>query len=118
MVTRDMHFDAVTMLPSSAAVRLAEVMHGLSSPVRLRILTALRQSSLTVTQLCDAVGAGQTAVSNHLRLMRELGLVSGNRDGRNVRYDLYDDHVMALLDGVLGHLAYLPTGVETSPLDK
>lgn len=93
-------------------------MHAFSSPVRLRILSALRHSPLTVTQLCEAVGAGQTAVSNHLRLMRELGLVTGDRDGRNIRYALRGDRLVDLLDGVLGHVAHLPTSADLTPQDE
>ncbi|WP_235045248.1 ArsR/SmtB family transcription factor [Microbacterium maritypicum] len=82
-------------------------MQALASPLRLRILTSLHARPRTVTELCELLEAGQTTVSNHLRLLRHLSLVSGRRDGRRVQYVLYDDHVSELLDDAIRHLGHL-----------
>ena len=89
------------------AERLAEVMQALSSPMRLRILTVLRDGPTTVTDLCELVGAGQATVSNHLRLLRHVSLVTGDRHGRHIFYTLYDKHVADLLDEAVGHIGHL-----------
>lgn len=83
-------------------------MQALASPLRLRILSALRGQPRTVTDLGELLDAGQTTVSNHLRLLRHLSLVTGRRDGRHVHYALFDDHVSELLDEAIGHLGHLP----------
>lgn len=93
------------------ANRLAEIMQALASPVRLRILSALVARPCTVTELSEQLEVGQTTVSNHLRLLRHLSLVTGSRDGRHVHYSLFDDHVTELLDEAIGHLEHLPRGV-------
>lgn len=90
------------------AERLAEIMQGLASPVRLRILSVLRERPRTVTELSLRLDLGQTTVSNHLRLLRHLDLVTGDRDGRHIHYALFDDHVTELLDEAIGHLEHLP----------
>jgi len=90
------------------AERLAEIMQALASPVRLRILSALRIQPSTVTELGEMLQVGQTTLSNHLRLLRHLSLVSGSRDGRHIHYSLFDDHVTELLDEAIGHLEHLP----------
>lgn len=100
----------VRALARGDAERLAEIMRGLASPVRLRILSALRAGPTTVTELSDRLQVGQTTVSNHLRLLRHLSLVAGSRDGRHVRYSLFDQHVAELLDAAIGHLEHLPRG--------
>lgn len=46
--------------------------------------------------------------------MCEFGFVLGNCDGCNVCYDLYDDYVMVLFDGVFGYVVYFLIGVEIS----
>lgn len=92
------------------AERLAEIMQGLASPVRLRILSVLRERPSTVTELSVRLAVGQTTVSNHLRLLRHLDLVAGDRDGRHIHYTLFDDHVTELLDEAIGHLEHLPRG--------
>ncbi len=99
---------AALALTEEQAERLAEVMQALASPVRLRILALLREGPITVTELSARLGAGQTAVSNHLRLLRHLSLVSGTREGRNIFYELFDDHVADLLEEAVGHVAHLP----------
>ncbi|MGY4720970.1 ArsR/SmtB family transcription factor [Naumannella cuiyingiana] len=98
---------ATDPLGVAEADRLAEVMQGLASPVRLRLLGVLRSGPATVTELCVAIDAGQASVSNHLRLMRHLGLVVGEREGRRVRYRLFDDHVSAVYDEAVRHLGHL-----------
>ena len=92
------------------AERLAEIMQALASPVRLRILSVLRSRPSTVTELGERLELGQTTVSNHLRLLRHLSLVTGSRDGRHIHYALFDDHVTDLLDEAIGHLEHVPRG--------
>lgn len=95
-------------LSEADAERLAELMHALASPVRLRILSALRGGPITVTELTERLGLGQTTVSNHLRLLRHLSLVDGDRQGRHIYYSLFDEHVVDLLDDAVGHVVHLP----------
>lgn len=97
-------------LSATDAERLAEIMQALASPVRLRILSVLRSRPSTVTELSEQLEFGQTTVSNHLRLLRHLSLVTGRRDGRHIHYALFDDHVSELLDEAIGHLEHLPHG--------
>ena len=80
----------------------------MQSPVRLRILRVLRIHPSTVTDLGMQLGIGQTTLSNHLRLLRNLSVVRGDRDGRHIHYVLFDDHVADLLDEAIGHLRHLP----------
>ncbi|MDA3638015.1 ArsR/SmtB family transcription factor [Mycobacterium xenopi] len=100
----------------AAAGKVAETLQALASPNRLRILTRLRQSPCSVTELSAAVGMEQPAVSHQLRLLRNLGLVAGDRSGRNIVYRLYDSHVASLLDEAVYHIEHLRLGVsDTMP---
>jgi DNA-binding transcriptional ArsR family regulator len=53
----------------------------------------------------------RSAVSHQLRLLRHLGLVVGQRDGRRVVYELHDDHVGELLEQVVAHVDHVRLGV-------
>ncbi|MGH3532221.1 MAG: ArsR/SmtB family transcription factor [Mycobacterium sp.] len=97
-------------LDSAAAGTVAETLQALASPNRLLILTRLRQSPCSVTDLSAAVGMEQPAVSHQLRLLRNLGLVAGDRSGRSIVYRLYDTHVAALLDEAVYHIEHLRLG--------
>lgn len=98
------------ILDPSSAAKVAETLQALASPNRLLILTRLRQSPCTVTDLSAAVGMEQPAVSHQLRLLRTLGLVAGDRTGRNIVYRLYDNHVAQLLDEAIYHIEHLRLG--------
>lgn len=100
---------AAALSPADAE-QLAAIMQALASPLRLRVLSALRSRPHTVTELSDLVAAGQTTVSNHLRLLRRLDLVVGIRSGRHVHYALFDDHIADLLDVAIGHLRHVIRG--------
>jgi DNA-binding transcriptional ArsR family regulator len=97
-------------LDSAAAGKVAETLQALASPNRLLILTRLRQSPCSVTELSAAVGMEQPSVSHQLRLLRNLGLVAGDRSGRSIVYRLYDSHVAALLDEAVYHIEHLRLG--------
>jgi DNA-binding transcriptional ArsR family regulator len=53
----------------------------------------------------------QSAVSHQLRLLRNLGLVTGTRHGRSIVYSLYDNHVAQLLDEAVYHIEHLRLGL-------
>jgi DNA-binding transcriptional ArsR family regulator len=97
-------------LDASFAQAVADTMQALSTPSRLRILGHLRAGPLAVNDLAAAVGMEASAVSHQLRLLRHLGLVTGRRDGRQIIYDLYDDHVGDLLEQAVGHVEHLRRG--------
>lgn len=104
-------------LTEDDAAHLAEVMRGLASPVRLRILSVLREGPTTVTELSERLDAGQAAVSNHLRLLRHLSLASGERQGRHIFYSLFDEHVADLMDQAVDHVTHLPHRAYGAPAD-
>ena len=82
----------------------------LTAPSRLLILSRLRQAPATVTELIEAVGMEQSAISHQLRLLRTMGLVVKQRTGRNITYSLYDNHVASLLDEAVYHAEHLRLG--------
>lgn len=66
-------------------------------------------------ELTSAVDMAQPAVSHQLRILRDLDLVVGSRDGRHVIYGLYDPHVAMLLDEALRHIAHQQDGAAEPP---
>ncbi|MCO1577241.1 metalloregulator ArsR/SmtB family transcription factor [Crossiella sp. SN42] len=98
-------------LDAETAARVAATLQALATPSRLLILTELRQAPLPVSDLAEAVGMEPSAVSHQLRLLRTLGLVAGERDGRSIIYRLYDNHVAQLLDEAIYHSEHLRLGI-------
>lgn len=81
-------------------------MFALSTPSRVQILGCLLDGPRSVTELMDALGMEQSAVSHQLRVLREHMLVKAEREGRKRVYALYDEHVVALLEEALRHVEH------------
>jgi ArsR family transcriptional regulator, nickel/cobalt-responsive transcriptional repressor len=92
------------------ADRVAEAMQALAAPSRVLILAQLREAPRSVSELIAAVGMEQSAVSHQLRVLRDIGMVVGERRGRSVVYSLYDDHVASLIDQAVSHIEHLQLG--------
>ena len=101
-------------LDGTFAQAVAETMQALATPSRLRILGHLHAGPKPVNELAVAVGMEPSAVSHQLRVLRHLGLVTGRREGRQIIYDLYDDHVGELLEQAIGHVEHLRHGYSRS----
>ncbi|WP_049657851.1 helix-turn-helix transcriptional regulator [Kitasatospora sp. MY 5-36] len=100
-----------TRLDATSAARVATTLQALATPSRLLILSRLREGPCAATELAAEVGLEQSACSHQLRLLRNLGLVIGRRNGRQVVYALYDNHVAALLDQAVYHIEHLRLGL-------
>ncbi|MDX2401791.1 metalloregulator ArsR/SmtB family transcription factor [Streptomyces microflavus] len=81
-----------------------ELMRVLSDPLRLQIVTLLARETLCTTHLVEETGARQTNLSNHLRVLREVGVVETEPCGRFTYYRLRSD-VIAQLAGQFADLA-------------
>lgn len=73
---------------AQSRTQTAELFHALSDPTRLRLLEILRGGERCVCDLTDALEAGQSRLSFHLKALREAGLVSQRREGRWMYYAL------------------------------
>jgi len=68
--------------------RLARLFHALSDETRLRIVAKLLSGEQCVCNLTDALEAGQSRLSFHVKTLKEAGLVRDRRDGRWIHYSL------------------------------
>jgi DNA-binding transcriptional ArsR family regulator len=99
------------LLDRGLAGQVAETMQALATPSRLRILACLYQAPCSVSDLAEALGMEGSAVSHQLRILRHLGLVVGERDGRRVNYSLHDEHVGLLMEEAMSHVEHLRLGL-------
>jgi DNA-binding transcriptional ArsR family regulator len=73
---------------------LAGLFKALSDPTRLRLIKLLSEGqSLCVNALTQRSGVSQSAVSQHLRILRHIGLVTGDRRGYHIHYSLNQELV-------------------------
>jgi ArsR family transcriptional regulator, nickel/cobalt-responsive transcriptional repressor len=108
--------DLGLLVGREASRAVADTMQALATPSRVRILGALAQRPCSVGEITAALDMEQSAVSQQLRVLRHLGLVVGERRGRQVIYALHDEHVRVLLSEALAHTDHVRLGLAASPV--
>ncbi len=93
-------------LKTSLAGRVAELLAVFADANRVRLLWLLAHREYNVGALAQAVAMSESAVSHHLRQLRQLRLVQVRKEGRQVFYRVDDDHIVALLEQVVDHVQH------------
>lgn len=93
-------------LDERTAAQLAELFRAFSDTSRVRLIAALVNGEKNVSALAEAVGISESAVSHHLRGLRQMRLVRARKAGRQVYYCLDDDHIAALFRQGLDHIQH------------
>ncbi len=81
----------------SRALRAAGLLKAMSNPVRLMVLCQLAEGEKSVGELEKIVAVSQSALSQHLALLRQRGLVRSRRAGQSIFYSLDGPEAPALL---------------------
>lgn len=90
--------------PSEAVITGAvDLLKALASTARLTIVLELMQQERCVHELVDRTGMTQPLVSQHLRILRAAGIVTGRRRGREIAYSLSDDHLAHIAADAVRH---------------
>jgi DNA-binding transcriptional ArsR family regulator len=79
-------------------MRTLPALQVLAEPRRLQILDLLRESELPVGELVDRVGLSQPAVSKHLRVLKDAGLVVARADAQRRLYRIRPEPLVELDD--------------------
>lgn len=79
------------MLTPRNEKRMRALLEALCDPARIKIVRALRDTTLAASDLAHVIGRNRSATSQHLRVLRELGAIVASRKGNVVRYTLSTD---------------------------
>ena len=93
-----------TVLDEHTAAHVAELFRSFSDTSRVRLLSVLTEQEMNVGNLADWVGISESAVSHHLRGLRQMGLVKARRNGKEVYYRVDDEHIIALFRQGVSHI--------------
>ncbi|APT85186.1 hypothetical protein CAQU_09005 [Corynebacterium aquilae DSM 44791] len=69
-------------------IQAAELIHALHSPLRLKIVHLLAEQDMCVHEIVEILGANQPLVSQHLKVLKDAGVVDAERQGREQLYTL------------------------------
>lgn len=95
-----------TILNEHTAAHVAELFRAFSDTSRVRILSVLTDREMNVGALAALIGITESAVSHHMRGLRQMRLVQSRRDGKEVYYRIEDEHIIALFQQGVDHIAY------------
>jgi ArsR family transcriptional regulator, lead/cadmium/zinc/bismuth-responsive transcriptional repressor len=92
------------VLTEHQAAHVAELFRAFSDTSRVRILSALVSAEMNITALAAVVGISESAISHHMRGLRQMRMVVSRRDGKEVYYQVQDEHIIALFEQGVKHV--------------
>ncbi len=112
MTTRRSRFtQPAEVLPQDDAEVIARFFQVLADPTRVRMVKALADAEWCVSDLTEALGMDQPAVSHQLKYLRDLGLVRRTKNGRHVYYSLGDPRLHDALIRCIAQIDFQPARV-------
>lgn len=94
------------LLPDETYFDVAETFRALADSTRAKIVYSLLRQELCTCDLAAVLGISESAVSQHLRVLRQLRLTRSERRGKQVFYTLDDQHIRVLLAVALSHIEH------------
>lgn len=85
---------------------LSEFYKIMADYTRMKIIYALIEKELCVTEIAEIVNMSQTAVSYQLRILRGARVVKHRREGKMIFYSIDDDHVSDIINITVTHLEH------------
>lgn len=92
------------LLKEHTAARVAELFRSFSDPSRVRIIYAILEDEANTSKIAELLGSTPSAVSHHLRGLRQKHIVEARRDGKEVYYRVVDPHIIALFQQGVDHV--------------
>jgi len=93
-----------SVLDEHTAAHVAELFRAFSDTSRVRILSALVEQEVNTSTLAQMVGVTESAVSHHMRGLRQMRIVQSRREGKEVYYSVIDPHLVALFQQGVRHI--------------
>lgn|SRR5690625_4374692 len=92
------------MLDETIEQDVANLFKAFSNPTRIKILFALKNQTLTVSQISHLLSMSQSAISHQLKELKMARLVTYEKHGREIIYQLDDHHVHQIFDMAIEHV--------------
>lgn len=83
---------------------LADLFKIFGDSTRIKILYALFQKELCVSELAQKLSISQSALSHQLKILKQSKLVKYYREGKSIFYSLADSHVVTIIDQGIDHI--------------
>jgi DNA-binding transcriptional ArsR family regulator len=95
---------SLPILDEHTAAHVAELFRAFSDTSRVRILSIIVEREMNISALAELVGVTESAVSHHMRGLRQMKIVRAHRDGKEVYYSVIDPHIIELFQQGVRHV--------------
>lgn len=85
------------LTPLEALEQAAECLRTLAHPHRLRMIQMMLQGEFTVGELAEACDIPSHMASEHLRIMKDRGLLESRREGRRIYYQVREKGLVSIM---------------------
>jgi len=104
------------LLPLELLEQVVPMIRAAAHPLRIRILDYLDHEGepRTVTQITEICGASQAFVSQQLRILKDQGVLSSDRQGNHVLYSIADPSILHLVNCIRAHQGECALGNDDS----
>lgn len=85
-------------------IDLSELFKVFGDSTRIKILYTLHDVEMSVNDIAATLGMQQSAISHQLKILKQAKLVKARKDGKNVFYNLEDDHVYTIIEQGMDHV--------------
>lgn len=91
-------------LDEHTAAHIADLFSAFSDTSRVRIISAIIEQEMKISDLSKLIGLTESAISHHMRGLRHLKIVQARRVGKEVFYSIVDPHLIALFKQGIDHV--------------
>lgn len=91
-------------LDEHTAAHVADLFSAFSDTTRVRIISAIIDQEMKISDLSELFGLTESAISHHMRGLRHLKIVQARRDGKELFYSIVDPHLIALFRQGIDHV--------------
>lgn len=92
----------ISKLEEKELKELARMLKSLADPTRLKIMQALHEGEMCVSDIVKNVGSSQANISKHLQLLSHYRLIQSRREGTSIYYFLSGNFVSKLCEAICG----------------
>jgi len=78
--------------------KVSETLKALGHPARLKIMAGLLKDECNVAQIQKVLGLPQSTISQHLRILKNAGIIKGRREGNKTCYSVIDARVRKIAE--------------------
>jgi len=82
--------------------KVGETLKALAHPARLKMVAGLLQDECNVAQIQKVLGLPQSTISQHLRTLKNAGIIKGRKEGTKICYRVIDVRVRKIVETIRG----------------